>query len=263
MAAGLLPFLRTSPRCSPNPAPTSSNRAALNNPNDRGPHGTHAGAIRHNGNLYCPATPKPLLGLGPLPRGASTEQTNAHDQQCAELARYKLAPLTRHDNDGYRRVSCPAAQGKLRCPLRQASTTLPHDRPTILTPPQHPPTCCQQQTITVPPAINAKTTQKHDYPSREHRLSYHRRTAAERTFATLTDRATNDLTRGWCRLIGLTPIALLTATAIIARNTRINDAFHARQTENQRRAANGLPPKQRKRRRQTTEDIINAANAPP
>jgi hypothetical protein len=35
-------------------------------PHDRGPQGTHAGAIITNGNLYCPATPKPLLHLGPL-----------------------------------------------------------------------------------------------------------------------------------------------------------------------------------------------------
>jgi hypothetical protein len=232
-------------------------------PNDRGPHGTHQGAICTNGNLYCPATPKPLLELTPLPPGATLEQAQTHDTQCAELARYKLSPLTAYDNDGYRRVICPAAQQKLRCPHRPTSMTLPHDRPTIPTPPQHPTACCTQKTITVPPAVNAKTTQKHDYPSRQHRLSYHRRTAAERTFATLTDRATNDLSRGWCRLTGLAPIALLTATALIARNIRINDAFHTHQAENERRAANGLPPKQRKRRRQTTQDLISAANAPP
>ena len=33
-------------------------------PHDRGPQGTHAGAIITNGNLYCPATPGPLLHLG-------------------------------------------------------------------------------------------------------------------------------------------------------------------------------------------------------
>jgi hypothetical protein len=232
-------------------------------PNDRGPHGTHMGATIHNGNLYCPATPTTLLQLGPLPRGATAEQTETHDHQADELARYKLSPITRHDRDGYRRVICPAAQQKLRCPHRPESLTLPHDRPTIPTPPQQPPACCSQKTITVPPTVNAKTAQKHDYPSPAHRLSYNRRTAAERTFATLTDRATNDLSRGWCRLTGLAPIALLTAAALIARNIRIADAFTARQAENQRRAANGLPPKQRKRRRHTTDDIINAANAPP
>jgi hypothetical protein len=232
-------------------------------PNDRGTHGTHMGATCHNGALYCPATPTTLLELSPLPRGATIEQTHAHDRLCAELAKYKLSPLTGYDPDGYRRMSCPASQRKLRCPLRAASMTLPHDRPTILTPPQQPPTCCQQQTITVPPTVNAKTAQKHDFPSPQHRASYNRRTAAERTFATLADRATNDLTRGWCRLNGLTPIALFIATASIARNIRIADAFATRQATNQRRAAQGLPPKYRKRRRQTMHDLITAANPPP
>jgi hypothetical protein len=232
-------------------------------PNDRGTQGTHMGATRHNGQLYCPATPTTLLELSPLHRGATPEQTQAHDRLCAELSRYKLSPITGYDPDGYRRVICPAAQGKLRCPHRPESMTLPHRHPTILKPPQHPPPCCTQKTLTVPPTVNAKTAQKHDYPSREHRLSYNRRSAAERTFSTLTDRATNDLSRGWCRLTGLTPIALLTATALIARNIRVADAFNARQAENQRRAANGLPPKRRKRRRQTAEDLISAANAPP
>lgn len=232
-------------------------------PNDRGTHGTHHGATCHNGNLYCPATPTALLELSPLHRGASAEQTHAHDQRCQELAHYKLSAITRHDPDGYHRVICPAAQAKLRCPLRPISMTLPHHRPTILDPPEHPPVCCTQQTITVPPSVNAKTAQKHDYPSPQHRTSYNRRSAAERTFATLNDRSTNDLSRGWCRLTDLTPIALFTATTLIARNIRIHDAFAARQTENQRRANLGLPPKQRQRRRHSAEDLINAANAPP
>ena len=231
-------------------------------PNDRGTHGTHQGATCSNGNLYCPATPQPLLSLGPLHRAATTEQTETHDRHCQELARYKLSAITGYDPDGYRRVICPAAQGKLRCPHRPASMTLSHDRPTVLDPPEHPPACCTQKTITVPPCVNAKTTQKHDYPSPQHRASYNRRTASERTFATTSDRSTNDLSRGWCRLTGLTPIALFTATAFIARNIRINNAFRARQADNQHRANHGLPPKQRKRRRQTLDDLA-AANAPP
>ena len=231
-------------------------------PNDHGTQGTHHGAIRFNGNLYCPATPKPLLELRPLARAANAEQTEAHDRLCRELQRHKLSPITRDDTDGYHRVACPAAHGKLRCPLRPASTALPHSRPEVLAPPQHPPACCQQQTITVPPSVNAKTAQKHDYPSPEHRRSYARRSAAERTYATVKDPATNNLAKGWCRLTGLTPIALLTATVFIARNLRVADAFAARKAEDQRRAANGLPPRQRKRRRQTTDDLIGAANAP-
>jgi hypothetical protein len=231
-------------------------------PNDRGPKTTHHGATCANGALYCPATPSRLLHLTPLPPAATIEHTTAHDHQCTELHRHKLAPLTAPDRDGYHRVACPATTGKLRCPLRPPSMTLPHNRPTILTPPQHPPRCCTQQTITVPPSVNAKTAQKHDYPSPAHRRSYQRRTAAERAFATTTDPATTNLSRGWCRLTSLAPITLFTATAFITRNLRINDAFHARQAENHRRAAHGLPPKQRTRRRHTTQDLISAASPP-
>ncbi len=71
------------------------------------------------------------------------------------------------------------------------------------------------------------------------------------------------IARGWCRITGLTGIALLTTTVLIARNLRIADAFNARQAANERRAAHGLPPKQRKRRRQTADDLISVANAPP
>ena len=140
-------------------------------PHDRGPRGTHHGAIIANGNLYCPATPQPLLQLGPLARDATPEQASTHDQQTAETARYKLGKITADDADGYHRVACPAAMGKIRCPLRPASMTLNRQRPQILTPPEHPPACCTQQTITVPPQIAAKTRQKHDYPSAAHRRS--------------------------------------------------------------------------------------------
>lgn len=232
-------------------------------PNDRGPDATHMGAICANGRLYCPATPTALLEISPLGRGASAQQTTTHDQQSAELARYKLSPITRHDPDGYHRTICPAAQGKLRCPHRPASLTLPYDRPTISDAPEHPPACCTQQTITVPPSVNAKTAQKHDYPSPEHRASYARRSGAERTFSTIKDPATNNISRGWCRLMGLAPIALFSATVLIVRNLRVHDAFTARQAENQRRAADGLAPKHRQRRRQTTADLITTANAPP
>ncbi len=69
--------------------------------------------------------------------------------------------------------------------------------------------------------------------------------------------------RGWCRLMGLTPNALLTATVIIARNLRIADAFNARQAENERRAARGLAPRRRRKRRRTTHEPTDRANAPP
>ena len=138
--------------------------------------------------------------------------------------------------------------------------TLDRDRPQILQPPEHLQACCAQQTITVPPDVLAKTAQKHDYPSAAWHRSYARRTGAERGFATAKDPATNDISRGWCRLMGLASLMLFTATLLIVRNQRILHAWNARQEENQRRAAAGLPPKTRKRRRKT---LAGLAAGPP
>jgi hypothetical protein len=228
-------------------------------PHDRGPQGTHAGAIIANGSLYCPATPPALLELGPLPRDATIADTAAHDARTAELAKHKLGRITSDDADGYHRVACPAAAGKIRCPHQPESMTLDRGRPEIITPPGHPPACCTQQTITVPPHVAAKTRQKHDYPSPAHRRSYARRTGAERTFATIKDPATTSIARGWCRLTGVAPLTLWLACLLTVRNQRILTAFDARQADNARRAAAGLPPKTRRRRRTTLAALAAAS----
>jgi hypothetical protein len=227
-------------------------------PHDRGPRGTHQGAIISNGNLYCPATPRSLLELGPLARTATPEHAAGHDRKTAEAARYKLGRITSDDADGYHRVTCPAAAGKIRCPLRPASMTLDRDRPEVLAPPEHPQPCCTQLTITVPPQVNAKTAQKHDYPSAAWRRSYARRSGAERGFATTKDPASNDTTRGWCRLMGLAPLMLFTATLLAARNQRILASWDARQEDSARRAARGLPPRTRRRRRKALAALTSA-----
>jgi hypothetical protein len=233
-------------------------------PTDRGPQGTHRGAICWNGNLYCPKTPPALFDLGPLARGSSAEEVAAHDHKTAELARFKLGRVGGPDPDGYSRVTCPAQMGKLRCPLRPTSIALDLTRPEILEPPEHPPACCTQQTITVPPAVNAKTAQRHDYPSRAWRRSYARRSAVERSNARIKDPATIDVARGWCRLMGLAPMSLFLAGALVVRNQAVVDAFEARLAERARRAAAGLGPKTRRRRRRTLVDLLGAsATAPP
>jgi hypothetical protein len=152
----------------------------------------------------------------------------------------------------------PAAMGQDPPPLRPQSLTLDRDRPEILTPPQDPPACCTQQIITVPPEVTAKTAQKHDYPSAAHRRSYTRRTGAERGFSAIKDPAASNITRGWCRLMGLAPRLLFTACLIITRNQRITAAWDRRQEDNARRAAAGLPPATRRRRRKTLATLVTA-----
>lgn len=219
-------------------------------PHDRGPKGTHQGAVCANGNLYCPATPTALLDLDPLPPSATSAERAAHDTRTAELARYKLGHLSAPDTDGYHRVGCPAIAGKLRCPLKPASMTLSYQRPEVLDPPTDPPPCCAQASITIPPSVNDKTRQKHDYPSAAHRASYARRTGVERCFSTLKDPATTDIRRGWCRLMGRTKNLLMLAVAVVVRNQRITDSFEKRIAN----LARGISPRRKRRRTETTTD---------
>jgi hypothetical protein len=77
--------------------------------------------------------------------------------------------------------------------------------------------------------------------------------------ATAKDPATSNITRGWIRLTGLTPVTLRLACLLAARNQRILTAWDARQHHDARRAAAGLPPKTRRRRRKTLASLATAA----
>ena len=187
----------------------------------------------------------------------------AHDEKSAELSRYKLSRLTNDDADAYHRVGCPAVAGKLRCPLRPALMARPHHLPEILEPPAIPPPCCTKQSLTVPPAVNAKTAQAHDYPSSAWRSSYARRSAAAHSNSRLKDPAGINLdVRGGCKLLGLTPLALFLACACVIVDFGLVDAFEAHQAEDARRSS-PPQPRPRKRRRRTLADLARTATDAP
>lgn len=212
-------------------------------PFDRGPKGDFEGAVCLNGNLYCPAVPERLVELGPLERGASAERTALHDRASQALDAYRFARHAGPDGDGYERVMCPAAAGRIRCPLVESSLHLGFAHPTVADAPQRPPRCCSQKTLTVPPEINVKTRQKHPYPSAAHRSSYARRTTAERAYARLCDPAGEGIRRGWCRLFGEAKNTLMYALAAVAHNVRILLAA-------EKAARSGRRPRMRRRRHQ-------------
>jgi hypothetical protein len=203
--------------------------------------------------------PRTLTELGPLARSATPDQAAQHDAKTAEAARYKLGRLTRDDPDGYHRVQCPVAAGKIRCPLRPALMTLDRDRPEILTPPEHPQACCTRQTLTIPADVLAKTAQEHDYPSAAWRRSCARRSGTERGFATAKDPRQQHHRPRLVPPDGPGTLMLFTTTLLAVRNQRILAAWNARQEENARPAAIGLPPGTRRRRRKAP----TPATAPP
>jgi hypothetical protein len=173
----------------------------------------------------CSRGGAPRAGDAPTTRycewqGASEAQITLHDRKARELASYKLGRTTKNDADGYHRVACPAVAGKIRCPLRPESLSVGHSHPEVTKAPADSPCCCVQKTITVPPEVNAKTAQRHDYPS------------PERANATLKDPSSTDITRGSIRLMGQSAITIVVACAVVVRNIRIVAAFEAREAEN-------------------------------
>jgi len=218
-------------------------------PFDRGPKGTFEGAVCANGSLYCPCVPERLLTLGPLVRGAPEKAVAAHDRACAELEHYRFAPLARPDKEGYERVMCPAAAGKLRCPLVEASLNLSFSHPSVTQAPSSPPRCCRQRSITVAPQVNDKTRQKHPYPSPIHRRSYARRTAAERAYARLADPAGEGVRRGWCRLFGTAKNTLMYSLAAVVHNLRLLESRGRQDQLEARRASQAVSGPGRKRPR--------------
>ena len=175
-------------------------------------------------------------------------QVTTHDQQAAELSRHKLGRISA-DGPTATTASCaPQPRARSAAPPAKLDDTAPRP-PGDPHPARAPASLLHPQTITVPPEVAAKTRQKHDYPSPQHRRSYARRTAAERTFSTIKDPATTSVARGWCRLMGVTPLALWLACLLTVRNQRILSAWDARQEQNTHQAA-ARPQKTRKRRRQ-------------
>jgi hypothetical protein len=61
--------------------------------------------------------------------------------------------------------------------------------------------------------------------------------------------------------MGLASITLFVACVFVVRNQRVLDAFNARRADDLQRAAQGRPPKTRRRRRKTLHDIV--AHTPP
>ena len=101
---------------------------------------------------------------------------------------------------------CPAAMGKIRCPLRPASMTLdPRTGPRSSPRPSTRPPAAPSRPSPCRPRPAPRPRRSTTTPPRSTGKSYARRTGAERTFSTAKDPASNNIARGWTRLMGLAP----------------------------------------------------------
>lgn len=132
----------------------------------------------------------------------------------------------------------------------------PYDRPEITDLPEHPPMCCVQKTMTVPPTVAEKPAQRRPYPGPAWRESYARRSGAERANSTLKDPARVSVEKGWCRVVGLPAITVMLACVVVVRNLRVIDSF----SERERR---GTTDTSRRRRRTSIAELAASTHPPP
>lgn len=192
-----------------------------------GPQGTYRGALKVDGELYCPSMP---TGLHRLPDTyyKDTKQVQAAEQLAAQRDTWRMLPLASEDPDGFQRMQCPAERGKARCPLKEASLAKPASTtPTVLAPPAEPGACCTQRTIKVPPSVNASTRQKHPWRTAAWRTSYDRRNVVEGAIGVLKTAGGGDVKRDHIRVMGVVGHSLLMAFAVAGVNLQL----HARYLE--------------------------------
>lgn len=251
-------------------------------PLDGGPKGTYQGAVVIDGWLYSPTIPQNLRSLKtpPTPRKLSRrhsaekrakikeeraeykKQLGAFNDAIAQRELYALKRHARMDKDGYMRLMCPAAAGKLRCALVEASMQLPLTKPTAYDPPERAiDAVCQNSTITVPPDLLAKTYQKHRWGTPAWQTSYARRSVVERYFGRLKSPTGGYANRDRLRVRGLARTALWLAFYCVRTNLLETLAWrtkHQSQEQPQAYKRQSSP-----RRKSTVSLLIKAGTDPP
>ena len=196
------------------------------------------------GMLFCVATPDELFDnpppphfkIGPLRRRATTEERLSHEYNTKALDEFlaRNAKLHQHafvfnqntptkSDPAQTQWICPGKAGKLKCELCPLSEHYPADRPVVENPGPlaTAPEACRQATITVPGPVLAKLRQRDSWRSPKWIDSYARRSAIEGIFGNLRSQSTQNIKRGFCRVVGLVKTSLMLAFEAVAANIRL------------------------------------------
>jgi len=221
--------------------------------------GTQAGyhgALQVEGAWYCPSTPRPLIDAT-ADLHAERIDKDAWAARITARAPYRLYPKQAPDQEGHRRLRCPASAGKLCCPLKPASlpTGAVHRRLPLVDPepsPVGPPTICRQDSITIPPEAGAKHAQDLPYGSSDWDRVYHRlRNSVESINGFAKDANHEAIEDGGTRRIrGIATQSLLLAFQLHHANTRKITTWLDTLP-----AGDGTPPRRRTTRRRKTRPL--------
>lgn len=216
-------------------------------PNDRGVR-DFEGIRMVDGAPHCPSMPDDLVNImrparfsvGELRKDPSTERIRQHEADTEALDEFRAKIAERRtwsfrrvagpDMNGKERWECPAQAGKRICANCPLSQMFDDATPTVNDPPTGPdkPKCCTQRTITIPGNVTPKTRQRLYWGSDEWIESFNRRTYVEGSYGNMKNSNTENITRGWCCVVGIVKTSLLLAAAVAATNIRLLRAWAER-----------------------------------
>jgi hypothetical protein len=197
-----------------------------------------------DGTPHCASMPKELANISrparfkvaPLKKRASKVDRLHHERSTKELDEFhtKIAerqkyafvfhgnnPTTQDPNQT--RWICPAKAGKLKCTLCPFSAFYASDMTEVASPPpaSTAPKCCTQQTVSIPGSALVKLRQREYWGSPEWIGSYGRRNHIESIFGNLRNPSTQNIKRGFCRVVGLVKTSLMLTFEAVAANIRL------------------------------------------
>ena len=178
--------------------------------------------IRRPRHLSVPPEKPKMSPRRKAMRAQREEQLQEFRAAIAERQQYAFQRHTNIDVDGNgERWKCPAQARKVSCSNCPLSMAL-KDVPTIVNPPEPAiaPTCCLQETITLPAAVNAKLRQPLYWGSDEWIEAFNRRTYIESVFGNWKSTKTENVKRGWTYVVGLVKTTLMIALMTVAANLR-------------------------------------------
>lgn len=216
-------------------------------PNDRGAR-DFEGIRMVDGAPHCPSMPDHLVDIarparfsvGELRKNATAEQVRQHKADSQALAEFREKIAERQtwafrrvagpDANGKERWECPAQAGKRICANCPLSQMFDESTPTVNDPPTgvDKPKCCTQRTVTIPGNVTPKIRQRLYWGSAEWIASFNRRTYVEGSYGNMKNPNTENITRGWCCVVGLVKTSLLLAVAVAASNIRLLRAWAKR-----------------------------------
>lgn len=145
------------------------------------------------------------------------------------------------------RVTCPARECKVSCPLIALSDTEEVRNsgvPRVTTPPAASgrPHCSTQTTVELPFAVTPQVRQSHSWGSLKWIKSFARRTHVEGVFGNVKNCTCENLARGWLQAPGLVRTSIGMAFVLAAYNRRIAQSWNDRTGASTDPAFRPVPP---------------------